>query len=49
LNLKGKCGIRFIDLVDEIEELTGFKVDLVSRKDIKEKYYQSMQVDLIYV
>ena len=44
-----KIGIRFIDLAEEIEKLIGFKVDLVSRKGIKEKYYQKIQTDLTYV
>jgi len=42
-------GIRFIDLADEIEKLVGFKVDLVSRKGIKAKYYNLIESDLIYV
>ncbi|MEM9687114.1 MAG: nucleotidyltransferase domain-containing protein [Bacteroidota bacterium] len=42
-------GIRFIDLAEEIERLIGFKVDLVSRNGIKDKYYQSINSDLIYV
>jgi len=45
----GKIGIRFIDLADEIERLVGFKVDLVSRNGIKDKYYKSISSDLIYV
>ncbi len=44
-----KIGIRFIDLAEELEKLIGFKVDLVSRKGIKEKYYQNIQSDLTYV
>ena len=44
-----KIGICFIDLADEIENLIGFKVELISRKGIKEKYYQSILPDLIYV
>lgn len=44
-----KIGIRFIDLAEEIENLIGFKIDLVSRNGIKEKYYQSINSDLIYV
>lgn len=44
-----KIGIRFIDLADEIEELVGFKVDLVSKNGIKDRYYQSISPDLIYV
>ncbi len=44
-----KIGIRFIDLADELENIIGFKVDLVSRKGIKEKYLKSINSDLIYV
>lgn len=44
-----KIGIRFIDLAEELEKLIGFKVDLVSRRGIKEKYYQKIQSDLTYV
>jgi hypothetical protein len=44
-----KIGLRFIDLADELEKLIGFKVDLVSRKGIKDKYYQIIQPDLTYV
>jgi len=44
-----KIGIRFIDLAEELEKLIGFKVDLVSRKGIKEKYYKRIQIDLTYV
>lgn len=42
-------GIRFIDLAEEIEKILGIKVDLVSRKAIKEKYFNVIQTDLIYV
>jgi len=44
-----KIGLRFIDLADELERLIGFKVDLVSRKGIKDKYYQKILSDLTYV
>ena len=42
-------GIRFIDLAEEIERIVGFKVDLVSKKGIKEKYLQTINQDLLYV
>lgn len=45
----GKIGARFIDLAEELEKILGFKVDLVSRKGIKDKYYQRIQSDLTYV
>jgi len=49
VEFNGKIGIRFIDLADELEKLVGFKVDLISRKGIKDNYYQSISSDLIYV
>lgn len=42
-------GSQFIKLGDELEDYLGFKVDLVSRRGIKERYYQSIKSDLIYV
>lgn len=44
-----RIGIRFIDLAEELENIVGFKVDLVSKKGIKEKYLKSIDSDLIYV
>jgi predicted nucleotidyltransferase len=42
-------GVRFIDLAEELESIIGFKVDLVSKRGIKEKYLKSINSDLIYV
>jgi predicted nucleotidyltransferase len=42
-------GIRFVDLAEDLEKIVGFKVDLVSKKGIKEKYLKSIDTDLIYV
>lgn len=44
-----KIGVRFIELAEELEKLKGFKVDLVYRKGVKDKYYQRIQSDLTYV
>jgi predicted nucleotidyltransferase len=44
-----KIGLRFIDLAEELENLIGFKVDLVSKKGIKKKYYKKIESDLTYV
>jgi len=44
-----RIGIRFIDLAEDLERIVGFKVDLVSKKGIKEKYFKSIDSDLIYV
>ena len=49
VEFKDKIGIRFIDLAEEIENIVGFKVDLVSKNGIKEKYLQAIASDLIYV
>jgi hypothetical protein len=44
-----KIGIRFVDLAEEIEDIVGIKVDLVSKNGIKEKYLKAIDTDLIYV
>jgi predicted nucleotidyltransferase len=49
VEFKDKIDIRFIDLADEIEDLVGFKVDLVSKNGIKEKYLKAIDSVLIYV
>ena len=42
-------GSEFIQLADELEEAVGLKVDLVSKKGIKDRYFDSIKADLIYV
>jgi predicted nucleotidyltransferase len=42
-------GIEFIDLGNLLEKILGRKVDLVSRGGIKEKYFQEIKKDMIYV
>jgi predicted nucleotidyltransferase len=44
-----KIGVKFIDLAYELEELMDLKVDLVSKKGVKEKYLKAIEQDLIYV
>jgi predicted nucleotidyltransferase len=44
-----KIGVRFIDLAEELETILGFKVDLVSKNGVKEKYLMSFDSDLVYV
>jgi predicted nucleotidyltransferase len=44
-----RIGLRFVDLANEIEDYLGIKVDLVSRKGIKERYFQAIESELIYV
>jgi uncharacterized protein len=49
VEFNGKIGSDFILLADELERYLGFKVDLVSRKGIKDRYFQTIKSDLIYV
>jgi len=42
-------GLEFVTLADELEEILGEKVDLVSRKAIKDKYLKLIEKDLKYV
>jgi predicted nucleotidyltransferase len=49
VEFKENIGIKFIDLADELEQLLWIKVDLVSKKGIKEKYLRAIEKDLIYV
>ena len=49
VEFSGKIGVRFIDLAEDLENIIGVKVDLVSKNGIKEKYLKSIDSDLIYV
>ncbi|MBE0551700.1 MAG: nucleotidyltransferase domain-containing protein [Ignavibacterium sp.] len=42
-------GIEFIHLCYELEKILNRKVDLVSRKGIKDKYFNEIKTDLISV
>ena len=42
-------GIDFIDLAELLEKHLDKKVDLVSRKGVKEKYYSAIEPGIIYV
>lgn len=44
-----RVGSEFIELADELEGILGIKVDLVSKKGIKERYFERIKEDLIYV
>lgn len=49
IEFSDQIGVRFIDLANEIEDIIGIKVDVVSKKGIKDKYLASIGTDLIYV
>jgi len=42
-------GIEFIDLAQYIETCLQKKVDLVSRKGIKDKYFKAIEQEIVYV
>ena len=49
VDFSSPVGIEFIDLGNFMEEKLRRKVDLVSRKGIKEKYFKAIEGDIIYV
>lgn len=49
VEFNGRVGSEFFAMADELEQQLENKVDLVSKKGIKPKYFSSIQSDLIYV
>lgn len=49
VDFNGKIGIEFITLADELEQKLNHKVDLVSRGGIKQKYFDVIESQIIYV
>lgn len=49
VEFNGRVGWQFLTLANELEQLLGLKVDLVSRKGVKPHYFEFIQKDLIYV
>lgn len=42
-------GVEFIDLAEYLETIFQRKVDLVSKKGIKDKYYREIENEIVYV
>jgi uncharacterized protein len=42
-------GIEFIDLADELEQILFTKVDLVSKRGLKERHFKAIEKELFYV
>lgn len=42
-------GIEFVDLAQELEQILSIKVDLVSKRGLKERHYKAIEKDLYYV
>ena len=49
VDFNGRVGIEFISLAHELEDIFHTKIDLVSRKGIKEKYLPFVEKHLIHV
>ena len=49
IEFNGQIGSRFIDLAEEFEKSLGRRVDLVSKKGVKDRYLKSIESELIYV
>ena len=49
VEFNGHVGSEFFEMADELEKQFNNKVDLVSKKGIKPKYFAAIQSDLIYV
>ncbi|WP_416867910.1 MAG: nucleotidyltransferase family protein [Imperialibacter sp.] len=49
VELNGQVGLKFVTIADELEEVLGKKVDLVSRRAIDDRYWKFIEKDLIYV
>jgi predicted nucleotidyltransferase len=49
VDFNGRIGIEFITLADELEKRLNHKVDLVSRGGIKEKYFNVIEPEIVYV
>jgi predicted nucleotidyltransferase len=49
VDFNDKIGIEFITLADELERSLNHKVDLVSRGGIKQKYFDVIEPEIIYV
>jgi uncharacterized protein len=42
-------GVEFIDLADYIESILKRRIDLVSKKGIKDKYFKAIEQEIVYV
>jgi predicted nucleotidyltransferase len=49
VDFNGRIGIEFISLAHELEDLFNHKIDLVSRRAIKERYLPYVEKSLIHV
>jgi predicted nucleotidyltransferase len=49
VEVEPSIGLRFVTLAEKLEELTGYKIDLVSRRAIKPQLWKEIEPELIDV
>lgn len=49
VDFNGIVGIEFIDLADYIEQRLQKKIDLVSRRGVKDKYFKAIEREIVYI
>jgi predicted nucleotidyltransferase len=49
VDFNDRIGIEFVTLADELEEKLNYKVDLVSRGGIKDRYFKVIEPEIVYV
>ncbi len=49
VEFNGPMGLNFVDLAEELEEMLGAKVDLVSKRGVKQGYLEVISKDLVHV
>lgn len=49
VELNGKMGFSFFDMAEEIEKELGVKTDVITKPSLREKFFDLIRKDLIYV
>ena len=49
VDFKENIGIKIIDLAEELEQIIGLKVDLISRNALKNRYFAAIEKELVNV
>lgn len=49
VDFESPLGLEFVDLAEELEDLLGVKVDLVSKNGVKERYLKEIERELVHV
>ncbi len=49
VSFNGAIGIEFIDLADELEQLLGKKVDLITMESLKPRQWDYLKEQIVYI